>query len=214
MALTTYSGLKDEIISFSGAKDVSNKIDTFISLCEADMYSFRDERGQPLGLRLRGMETRSTASTSTSDEFLALPDNYLEQRRLQLILTAGDKVLNYVPPGTLRKKTRAGMPDSYTVTSQFEFDRTSDQAYTVEIQFYAKLTGLSSSNATNYILTNFPAVYLYGCLYHLYSWSRDLEEQGNYRQKFIDAIVGANQTDRRGRRGAAPKMRHINRYLP
>lgn len=214
MPLSDYSGLKTAIESFSGAKDVSAVIDDFIDLTEADMYSCQDERGNPIGIRVRGMESRDTASTSTTDEFLALPDDYLEQRRLKLILAAGDQPLYYTAPDTLVAKTRAGRPQYYTVTSQFEFDRTSDQAYTVEIQFYKKLTALSASNTTNYILTNFPMVYLYGALYHLFVWERDLEEQQNYRQKFITAIKGANQTDRRGRRGAAPKMNHINRCLP
>ena len=41
-----------------------------------------------------------------------------------------------------------------------------DANYTAYINYYKKFTALSDSNTTNFILTDHPAIYLYGSLYH------------------------------------------------
>jgi len=214
MSLADYAGLRNSIVSFSGDNDVVNLLDDFIGLCEADMYSFVDRMDRPIGLRLKAMEQLTTGSTSTANAFMAYPTGYLELRRLEIALTRGNVPLYYQSPANLITKANAGIPQYFTETSQFEFDRISDQAYTINIQYYGKLTALSASNTTNSILTNFPMVYLYGCLMHLYRWSRDTSEAEVYKGYFIDAINGANQTDQRSRRGPAPAMQMANRYAP
>ena len=204
MALDTYSNLKASVRRSAIRNDfVDDDLDEYIALCEAEIYANPDHP-----LRIRDMEKRATASTSIVDRFLALPDNFVHMRQFKVTRTnASPCDITFLAPEQLQVIDRAGMPTFFTVTSQLEFDRTSDIAYTVEMQYFAKLTGLSSSNTTNAILTNFPAIYKNGVLYQLFLDKKDDNEAAKYQRLFLTAIAGANTQDRNGRYGSAPKIR-------
>jgi hypothetical protein len=48
-----------------------------------------------------------------------------------------------------------------------------DSTYTAELTYYAKLSKLSSTNATNWLLTQAPDVYLYGALMQAAPYLKD-----------------------------------------
>jgi hypothetical protein len=102
----------------------------------------------------------------------------------------------------------SGIPGVYTITSQLEFDRSPDSAYTIEYQYYAILTALSATNTTNAVLTRFPNIYLYGALWALYLWALQEDKAEYYYGKFRQAIQTANREDSKGRHGPAPAMRY------
>ena len=101
----------------------------------------------------------------------------------------------------------SGLPRFFTITDQIEFDRVPDALYTVEFQYIALPTPLSTSNQTNTVLTNNPNIYLFGALKEAFAWAGDTENQVKYEAKFANAIKGANKKDRDGRYGPAPAMR-------
>jgi len=203
MALDSYANLKASIRTWSKRTDAKDAlIDDFIDLAEEEMY------GNPMSpLLLNAMDTRSTAATSTSERFLALPDGFIEMRRLKLNLSLGDCDVKFMAPDQLRLNGVSGIPRFFSVTSQLEFDRVPDSAYTVEMQFWSKPTALSDSNTTNTVLTNFPSIYLYGSLWALWMYFKEEELSEFYYGKFIGALKGANKQDKGGRYGAAPFSR-------
>lgn len=200
MGISTYAELKVSIQSWAhrSGTDVLNVLDDFIDLAEADIW----ER-----LKIRDMEARATASASTSDRFLALPDGYISMRKLRIENGSIRHDLQFSNPESLKLVSSSGVPKYYTVTSQIEFDRTCDAAYTVEMQYFRSLTPLSGSNATNSVLTRFPMIYLYGCLMHYASWALNDAMFQKYSLMFQGAIEAANKSDRKGRYGVAPAMR-------
>ena len=203
MALDSYANLKATIIRADGSNDIVDVLDDAIDICEAEIYSNSKET-----LLIRGMETRSTNTLSTTDRFLVLPDDYVKMRGLRLLLSKGNQDIRYSTPESLEVFAGAGKPRHFTVTSQIEFDRIADSAYTVEISFYAKPTALSDSNTTNVVLTNHPQIYLSGCLWAINKFFNDEPNvAASHYSDFIGAIKGANKKDRKGRFGPAPKMR-------
>jgi len=202
MALDSYSNLKDAVIDFSHRNDISDKLDDFILLAEETMFANPD-----FPLQLRQIETRATATTSTTDQFLALPDGFLTMRRLKLVLSGYDADVRFQAPEQMQTVGSSGIPAFFTVTSQIEFDRVTDSDYTVEMQYTAIPTGLSSSNTTNVILDNHPAVYLYGCLWALFGWANDDAQEAKYLAKFIGQIQGINKQYKLGRYGPGMAMR-------
>ena len=203
MALDNYANLKSTIIRADGSNDIVDVLDDAIDICEAKIYS-----NPEAVLLTRDMETRSTATLSTTDRFLALPDNYVKMRGLRLLLSSGNQDIRYSTPESLEVVAGAGKPRNFTVTSQIEFDRIADSAYTVEISFYEKPTALSDSNTTNVVLTNYPDIYLSGCLWAVNNFFNDEPDvAANHYASFIGAIKGANKQDRKGRFGPAPRMR-------
>lgn len=200
MSLTTYSELKQEIINYSQRDDLDTQIDTFIDLAEVEMFQ------NPIAvLSVRSAELRATASTS--GRYLALPDRFLSMRRMRLELSGVSHDLRYRAPEQMQFDSSTGLPSFFTVTSQIEFNRTPDSTYIAEMQYLAEIAPLSASNTTNDVLTNNPAIYLFGALKELYSYTQDIESMQKYESKFINAIRGANKKDKAGRYGPAPAMR-------
>lgn len=206
MALNNYANLKASVEVWSKREDVKDLIDDFITLCETEIYSNAIEP-----LRIRAMNQLETSATSTSLRDQALPTGFLETRKIDL--TVGDERydIKYVTPTYQAIRSGTGTPGNYTITDQIEYDIIPDQAYVTNHAYYGKLTGLSSSNTTNAILTSYPNVYLYGCLMVLYQWAENTEEYTKYQNLFIEAISGANSQDAQGNRGVASQKRSSRR---
>ena len=199
MSLDTFDNLKKEIINWSHRSDIDLKVETFIKMAEQDMFANPDEV-----LRVRGQETRSTATTD--GKYLALPDDFQSMRGLSLETTNGSINLEMKAPSQISIKSTTGMPNSFTVTSQIEFDRVPDTDYSIEMQYFAIPAPLSSSTQENAILTKFPNIYLFGALSAAYMWAGDTENQAKSYSAFIGAIKGANKKDKQGRYGSTPSL--------
>lgn len=202
MAIDNYEDLKAAIVRFNGGDDLVQTLDDAIDITESRIYANPTEP-----LRLRSMETRSTAALDTSSRFLALPDGFLKMRRLQVETNGGNCDVRYFTPEQLSVANTGGIPRFFTVTSQLEFDRVPDSTYTIEMQFFARPTPISEDNPTNDVLTNYPDIYLFGSLWVVNQYAAEEEKAEYYYGKFIESISGANIQDRRGRYGAAPIMR-------
>ena len=196
MALDTYANLKQAVERFSHRTDISDVIDDFIDLCEARINA---------RLKLRTNEQRATASLPTSDRFLELPDSFLEMRRLTLT-GANPREIRFKSPESMTVESSSGTPEYFTVTSQLEFNRVPDSAYTVEMSYFVSLTALSDSNTTNDVLTKYPDLYLYGTLSELHRWARDEEAAMYYDSTFEKKLLDAQKQEMRGRFGPAPAM--------
>ena len=201
MALDTFANLKTQIIDFSHRNDISDKIEDFIVLAEEAMYANPD-----FPLQLRQMEARAEATTNTT-RFLALPDGFITMRRLKLNIGGESSDVKYMAPDQMRIVGASGQPRFFTVTSQLEFDRVPDSNYTVDMQYSAIPTPLSSTNTTNVVLTNHPSAYLYGALWAAFGWANDDAQEAKYLAKFLGIINGINKRYKQGRYGPAPIMR-------
>ena len=218
MSLSSYTALRDAVIgdahnSWLHRSAISGDLfNNFLQLTEEKMYigGMLSTGRHVSGLRVRLMEKRSTATLSTSSRFLALPDNFLEARRAELeyIDSNSNKIvypLKFVVPSELREVDISSLPTRFTVTSQYEFDVTPDLAYTMEVQHYAKASAITSSNTTGTLLTAYPSIYLYGCLYHGAMWADEPQKAIMFNDMFLDAINDANTNDRWARVGPAPQ---------
>ena len=202
MALDNFSNLKASIAQWSKRNDQTPFIEDYIAMAESEMYANEHEP-----LRIRTMEARATASASTSSQFLELPDNFLEMRRLKIAAGSGDSDVTFMAPEQLRMNAGTGKPLFFTITTQLEFDRVPDAAYTVEMQYLQKLTALDDTNTTNAILTEAPTIYLFGALWALFQNVQEMEVAEYYYGKFINSIKGLNRQTKRGKYGPAPKIR-------
>jgi len=201
MAIDTFDKLVQEIIDYSHRGDLDLKIPTFIEIAEVAMLANPDEI-----LKVRGQEVRSLANTD--GQYLALPDDFQAARGLRIVTGENNSInLGYRAPSDIRYRTGTGQPNTFTVTSQIEFDIVPDTVYSVEIHYYKDPAPLTSDNQTNEVLTRFPTIYLFGGLWQAFEFSLDTENSQKYRQLFIAAIKGANKKDKQGRYGPAPSMR-------
>ena len=158
MALTTYTELKTSIGDWLNRSDLTNAIPDFISLAEAQV-----ERT----LRTRQMIVRANASFDA--QYGAVPADFLETKSLKLTSTNPQTPLQFLSIDALDNEaanyTASAKPKFFGVVGgQFRLVPTPDSNYTTELTYYAKLTKLSSTVASNWLLASSPDIYLYGAL--------------------------------------------------
>ena len=158
MALTTYAELKTSIGDWLNRSDLTSVIPDFISLAEAQI-----ERT----LRARQMIVRANASFDV--QYGAVPADFLEAKSLKLTSTNPETPLSFLSIDALdaemTKYTGSGKPKFFGVVGgQLRIVPTPDSTYTTELIYYAKLSKLSTSNTSNWLLASSPDIYLYGSL--------------------------------------------------
>lgn len=157
MAIANFNDLKASIEDWLDRDDLSAVVEDFIKMGEA---RFNRE------VRTRDMIVRSQVTTGTSSRYCALPNDFLEMKRLSLN-TSPVVTLEQVSPHLLCERFvtgTSGKPKFYAVHEEIEFDRTPDSAYTLEMVYYARVSALTSSNTSNTILDRHPDLYLYASL--------------------------------------------------
>lgn len=160
MALTTYTELKSSLADWLNRSDLTSVIPDFISLAEAQI-----ERQ----LRTRQMIVRATASFAAGAEYGTVPSDFLEAKTIKLdtnpITSLDFETIDSMDQLSSTVYLSSGRPKKFTVVgNQFRLLPIPDGAYTANLVYYAKLSKLSSSNTTNWLLTQAPDVYLYGSL--------------------------------------------------
>ena len=158
MSYTNYTDLQASVAGYLGRSDLTTEIPDFIRFAELRLAR---------ELRTRQMLNSATAPTIANDARTALPTDFLEIRDL-FVQGTPRRPLTYMSPSAFSREARAdivGLPVFYTIlASEFKFAPIPDAAYTLEILYYAKPTFLSTANASNVFLANYPDALLYGSL--------------------------------------------------
>ena len=202
MALDTYTNLKTAIANFLARDDLTSEIDDFIDLTEAE---FNRE------LRIRAMETSVSFTIDSEQE--TLPTGILGVRSF-FVSNNGKETLQFVTPYHqfhTRGSSQAGTPRTYSIEgSNFRFAPTPDTSYTATLVYYKAFDSLDGSTATNYILTNHPAVYLYGSLYHASNFIRGIDPQTveQWKGLFVEGINQIKLKDDGDKYNGSPLIQH------
>ena len=158
MSYTNYTELQASVAGYLGRSDLTTEIPDFIRFAEIRL-------GREL--RTRQMLNSATAPTVANDARTALPTDFLEIRDL-FVQGTPRRPLSYMSPSAFSREAKAdtfGLPVFYTLlASEFQFAPKPDAVYTLEILYYAKPTFLSTSNASNVFLANYPDALLYASL--------------------------------------------------
>ena len=192
MALSTYTELKTSIGDWLNRADLTTVIPDFISLAEAQV-----ERT----LRTRQMIVRANASFDA--QYGAVPADFLETKSLKLTSTNPQTPLEFLSIDALDNKaaeyTGSGKPRFFGVVGgQFRIVPTPDATYTTELTYYAKLTKLSSTVATNWLLTANPDIYLYGALLQAAPYLQDDARIQTWATLYERALNDSQTADDRG----------------
>ena len=204
MALNTYSALKTSIANWLNRSDLTSEIsDDFIKLAEADMNA---------KLRIRQMEQQDDVTINA--ETVTVPTGFLAVRSFYILQSSVKYPLEYITPANMneiRGGSRTGRPVTYTIesddeTEKFRFGPSPDISYTGKLSYYKAFNSLSDSNTTNWMLTNHPAVYLYGSLYHAANFLGGIEpnQAQQWLQMYATSLERCENNDRQDTYGSAP----------
>lgn len=167
MALSNYTELKASVADWLNRTDLTSVIPDFIALAEAQI-----ERT----LRTRQMMVRATASIDT--EYSAVPADFLETKSIKLntnpVTSLTFETVDALDSLKSTTYISTGKPQLFSIVGgQIRVLPVPDSTYTAELIYYAKLSKLSSTNATNWLLTQAPDVYLYGSLMQAAPYLKD-----------------------------------------
>jgi hypothetical protein len=189
MAISNYTELQSAVSNWLDRSDLSSRAPEFIALCEETLNR---------RLRVRGMETRATATVS--EEYVSLPADFLEMRNFQLN-TSPKQTLRLVTPehiDTFWSGSTTGKPVVFTfVGGEIQVAPSPDGSYTAEMDYYAKLD--IATDSTNWVLTNAPSVYVYGSLLHSAPFLKDDKRVGVWKAMFEQAMKDVEDADKRER---------------
>jgi hypothetical protein len=203
MAYTNYSDLKTSVANYLGRSDLTSVIPDFISF--AEMRMARE-------LRTRQMLQSATALTVGNDAKVALPTDFLEVRDLN-VQGSPRTPLTYMSPSAFSRDAPAdevGRPTTYTIIkSEFVLAPKPDTAYTLEILYYAKPTVLSTGNASNVFLANYPDALLYASLLEAEPYLINDARSQTWVSLYDRAITNISNADQNGDYSGVPLQMRV-----
>jgi hypothetical protein len=187
MTISTYAELQTAINSWLARTDLATNVPDFIANFEA----VANRR-----LRVRQQETSATLTPVSGSA--TLPADYLSFRR---VTWAGSPLiqLEYVTPEYMNWRftvSDSSLPTVFTIEgSTLTVRPTNDSNLTLE--YFQKIPSLASSS-TNWLLTAYPDLYLYGSLYQAYEFIRDYESSAFRKAQrdeiFDEILILSNKT--------------------
>jgi hypothetical protein len=189
MSYTSYSDLKTSVANYLGRSDLTSIIPDFIKFAELRLS--RD-------LRTRPMLNSATAPTVAGDAKIAIPTDFNQIR--DLFIQGNPRMpLTYMSPSSFTRNARAddsGKPVFYTMLAQeFVLAPVPDTVYTLEILYYTKPAELSSSNASNVFLANYPDALLYASLLEAEPYLINDARTATWADLYNRAIQNINDSD-------------------
>jgi len=116
---------------------------------------------------------------------------------------------------TYRRKSAdtSGRPQYYSVVGgQLEVWPTPDASYTGELYYYARITPLSDSATSNWVLQYYPDAYLYGALMHSAPYLVDDQRAATWASLYQSAISGINSNNDKAKFGGSGLRMQVNTY--
>jgi hypothetical protein len=187
--ITNYATLQTAVANWLHRQDLAALVPDFISLAENEMSA---------DIVARPMEARATLAVTAGNAYVTLPSDVLEFRRL-LLVTDPVSVLRYESPDQISTDyptEMVGKPTLYTVIgSTAQLAPIPDSNYSLEITYRQSIPSLSVSNPTNWLLINFPNVYLYGALCAAQPYLMDDSRIGLFKNLYAEAVSKINSID-------------------
>lgn len=190
----TFAELRTEISSWLNRTDLTTaQLSTLVNMAEADIRS---------KVKLRRDVTLATGTLS--GESLTLPATFLEARRFE----TGGKVRSYLEPQQYQRLKDSGISSGYfTILGANLLSLGSVNGDAYSLLYVAAPTPLSADGDTNWLLQNYPQVYLYAALKHGGVYFKDPQAAQGYDVLWQQAVADLNAAEARGNQGGQMVIR-------
>jgi hypothetical protein len=199
MALANYTDLQASIAAWSHRSDLTAIIPDFIVLAEKRINSDIDARAQ---------DSVVTLSTVANVAYITAPTDMLTVRSLTLVTSNQTTVLDYLTPDQFNASygTTTGQPQSFTIIGNLLYlGQIPDSVYSIQCIYTASVPPIAS-NPTNWLITNFPQVYLTACLVEVARYTLNNELFASSNASYKEAIDSVNSIDWYS--GSTMRVRH------
>ena len=223
LRITDYNSLTAAVADYLDRKDLTDQVPLFIQMCESAVN--RD-------LRTHKQICKGQTVGSRRDNFIPLPDNWLEGRNVEVILLIenpddppnlidGDKFrASYQSPDAidqLKLKNIQWRPNAgchYTYYGDvIEIYPDPGQDFRVVMEYYERVPPLSVAEPVNHLLLSDPDVYLYGSLIHSAPFLRDDPRLVIWGQMYGSAVSKLNSTSEKAMTSGSRLTRKTNTVM-
>ena len=193
-----YSELQSVIADFANRQDLADQIPTFIQLTEARLN--RD---------IRHWRQEKRASAEVTGERFPLPCDWVETIKV----IADGKPLRLADAYQVDSVDHAS-PRAFVAShfyrhtgDELELIPASDGPVDFEIEYVAKVPSLGDDQPTNWLLEEFPDVYIYGAMLQVAPFLHDDQRLPLWTQAYGEAVSAANiSSDKAKYSGSALRM--------
>ena len=188
----TYAQLKTAIQDYTQNTESSfvNNLPVFIRNAEERILK---------NVQLTLFRKNATANLTTSNQYLAVPSDYLAPFSLSFTDSDSNKVfieykdVNFIQTFT-PDATTTGSPRYYALfdIGNFLIAPTPDSNYVVELHYFYRPASLTagSDGGTTWLSTNAEVCLLYGCLIEAYTYMKgELDIMQGYDKRFTEAVI-------------------------
>ena len=186
MTISTYTELKAAVESWLHRSNLTANVPDFIRLAESRLNR---------KLRLRAMVSMESLASVIGSRNVTIPAGFLEPLGLWITHETRQEPLRFVASESLPYEIGNGEPKYWTIQGlNLAFERPADQVYTLTLRMY-KSFNLSDASPTNWLLTNYPDIYLYGTLLEAAPFMRDKENIGMWKELLaagLDELIVAD----------------------
>jgi hypothetical protein len=189
-SIVDYASLQTSLANWLHRADLTAMIPDFIGIAEGTLSADLDARP---------MDIRTNLTATAGNAYVTLPSDMLEMKRL-ILVTDPIYVLRYETPDQLSTDypslSIVGKPTVFTVIgSQIQLAATPDTNYTLELTCRQRVPSLTSTNTTNWVITNFPNAYLWAALCAAQPFIQNDARLPLFKQMYSEAIAAINSID-------------------
>lgn len=193
---TTWTELKTELATLAIRDDLEDVIPNFIGYAE---NWFQREIFSP--------EREETATLTITDGVASLPSDF-GGAKMVYVDGATDTVVNQTTPAVLRTMyptSTTGTPLHFAIEGEtMLFGPVPTAGLVVKLKYIEGITPLGTSNATNWLLTDHPDIYVNASLSELHSYLRDYGEADRRRAMAEIAKESILKASRRRKGNSGP----------
>lgn len=188
--ITNYATLQTVAADQAHRADLASRMPRFIQLAENEIFRT---------LALRKVEAKSTGTTS--GETLAIPAGCAQLERIEIEASGHKYTLDYTSPNGIEALTGStDLPTRFTVENgAIRLIAAPAGPYTYSIFYVPLLTALSDVAPTNWLLLNYPDVYLWGTCLQIAIFSGEEGDKATFAPMFLGAIDSVRRFDDRQR---------------
>jgi len=176
MAIDTYTSLKAAIERWTHRSDLDSYLDDFIDITESRLNR---------ELQVSQQETRVTLSASS--EYISFPTDSISIRAIQLN-SSPVRELQYITPIEMDRIDDNSTDLNYYTIEGNQIRLQSVSSDSIEVIYYTKISALSDTNTSNWLLETHPEAYLYGAVSEAFKYSQDDEQASKYVAMFNEVI--------------------------
>ena len=192
--ITNYQELQDAVAAYLIREDLTTEIKVWITLWEREINGL---------IRCRKQEKRTETETTATDDILSVPSDFL----LAKLVKIGSTVLEPLTLQTQQDKygdATQGKPKSFSVYGVgLLLLPDQDKIYTVDLYYVSKIPTLSNTNTSNWLLRDYPFLYLYGVLLQAQPYVKNPEEVSLWQGFISDSVSLINRQEFLGKYGTA-----------